>query len=365
VIKAENLTKLFGLGPDSTHGLRKVSFATESGTILSLLGPSGSGKSTSLRCIAGLEKPDEGEISLGAHRVFSSAQNINLTPDKRRIGMVFQSYAIWPHMTVAQNVAYPLQRKRIGSDEVNRRVTRALELVDLAHLAQRDAPNLSGGQQQRVALARAIVDEPEVLLLDEPLSNLDAKLREQMRHELLTLQRQLGLTMLYVTHDQEEALALSNHVVLMREGSVIEAGDPAQLYEAPQHRFTAEFLGLANFLTGTLHSPGGKEEPAVIDTAFGRFVGYVRDSDKAVPELFFRPNCVTLIAPSDTARVNCGQGTVTEVTFLGDQIDVIVKNADHSLRLRLRPSQRPKIGEPIGFSLEQGTVIVFKPRILS
>jgi iron(III) transport system ATP-binding protein len=362
VIKTENLRKVFGLGAHATHGLRNVSFAAESGTILSLLGPSGSGKSTSLRCVAGLELPDEGEISLGLRLVFSSAQNINLTPDKRRIGMVFQSYAIWPHMTVAQNVAYPLQRKRIGSGEVSRRVARALELVDLGHLAQRDAPNLSGGQQQRVALARAIVDEPEVLLLDEPLSNLDAKLREQMRHELLSLQRRLGLTMLYVTHDQEEALALSNQVVLMRDGAVIEAGDPAQLYEAPQHRFTAEFLGLANFLAGTLHSPGREDEPAIIDTAFGRFVGCVRVSDKAVPELFFRPNCVTLIPPSSIASVNTGQGTVTEVTFLGDQIDVVVKGADHSLRLRLPPSQRPKIGEPIRFSVDQGSTIVFKPK---
>jgi iron(III) transport system ATP-binding protein len=361
VIKAENLTKLFGLGPGSTHGLRDVSFAAESATILSLLGPSGSGKSTSLRCIAGLEKPDSGEISLGARCVFSSARNINLTPDKRRIGMVFQSYAIWPHMTVAQNVAYPLQRKRIGADEVNRRVARALELVDLAHLAQRDAPNLSGGQQQRVALARAIVDEPEVLLLDEPLSNLDAKLREQMRHELLTLQRRLGLTMLYVTHDQEEALALSNHVVLMREGSVIEAGDPAQLYEAPQHRFTAEFLGLANFLPGTLQAQEHQGE-AIIDTAFGRFAGCVRESDKTIAELFFRPNCVTLIPPSETGPLNSGQGTVTEVTFLGETIDVVVKSADQSLRLRLPPSQRPQIGEPIGFSLEPGTAIMFKPK---
>jgi iron(III) transport system ATP-binding protein len=252
MIRVERLTKSYGSGAERGEPVvDQVSFQNDTGRFLTLLGPSGCGKTTTLRCIAGLETPDAGEIQVGARVVYSSAGRIDVSPARRRIGMVFQSYAIWPHMNVLENVVYPLRFQRQTSRERRRRALEVLEIVGLAHLADRPAPFLSGGQQQRVALARALVGRPEVLLLDEPLSNLDAALRRNLGGYLRELQLQLGLTVIYVTHDQSEAISMSDSIALMERGRIVEQGDPVSMYCRPRSRFTASFLEDANYLAVT------------------------------------------------------------------------------------------------------------------
>ncbi len=231
-----------------------IDLAVEKGEFLTLLGPSGCGKTTTLRMIAGLEQNDSGRITIGTRVVSDAEKGQFLPPDRRQLGMVFQSYAIWPHMTVFDNVAYPLRIRHRGAAEIKDKVTRALRLVEMEKYAERPAPALSGGQQQRVAIARALVFEPEVLLLDEPLSNLDAKLRTQMGDEFRALQRRLGITTIYVTHDQEEAMALSDRVVVMQAGSILQIGAPQEIYRRPVSRAVAAFFGAPNFIDAKVRS---------------------------------------------------------------------------------------------------------------
>ncbi len=233
----------------------------DEGEFLTLLGPSGCGKTTTLRCIAGLETPTSGELSIGGVVVMSTAgrRRIAVPPEKRRVGMVFQSYALWPHMTVFGNVAYPLRMQRRPRAEVRKRVIEALGLVGLADFATRGATELSGGQQQRVALARAMAAEPRLMLFDEPLSNLDARLRAQMRNLLLRLHQTIGTTSVYVTHDQREAITLSDRIVVMKDGRVVQTGTPAEIYGGPVDSFVAGFVGFDNILDGVVREvgPGG------------------------------------------------------------------------------------------------------------
>jgi len=289
VISVRELTKRFETGGEQVAALDGIAFDVHSRTFFTLLGPSGCGKSTILRCVAGLETPDTGDITIAGETVFSSSRGINVPPNRRRIGMVFQSYAIWPHMTVFQNVAFPLEVQHRG--DVRARTIAALDVVGLAALADRYASRLSGGQQQRVAFARAIVAEPEVLLLDEPLSNLDAALREQMCAELRKLHERLRLTTLYVTHDQNEALSLSDHIAVMREGRFIEVATPEALWNSPRTMFAAQFLGGANVLTGEARPDAGG---AVVRTDFG-VLRTTRVASGRV-SLFVRPENVALIA---------------------------------------------------------------------
>ena len=249
-IEIRNLVKRF----NSTVAVGGISFDVEQGRLVTLLGPSGCGKTTTLRCLAGLESPEEGEIVVGGELLSSSITGQFVSPEDRGVGMVFQSYAIWPHMTVFDNVAFPLRVRRLSRSERQQRVTEALEIVGLAGMAERGATQLSGGQQQRVALARALVYRPKVLLFDEPLSNLDAKLRERMRFELVRLQNELGITSVYVTHDQTEAMAISDRVVVMNQGRIEQIGDPREIYQKPGTPFVADFIGTANFLPGTVAS---------------------------------------------------------------------------------------------------------------
>ncbi len=246
-VTVSGLVKRYG----AYRALDRVGFAVGEGHTLALLGPSGCGKTTMLRCIAGLEMPDEGRIEIGGRVVFDAAAGINLPSEARGLGVVFQSYAIWPHMTVAQNVGFPLKVRGIPKAEQRDRVQRMLEIVGLAAWADRGATQLSGGQQQRVALARALVHEPGLVLFDEALSNLDAQLREQVRVELAMLQERLGFTALYVTHDQAEAFALAETLVVMNKGRVETQGPPREIFARPSTAFTARFLGL-NVLDGTL-----------------------------------------------------------------------------------------------------------------
>src|SRR2546422_4589811 len=228
---------------NAVRAAQDVSFEVPPGKLFTLLGPSGCGKTTTLRSIAGLERPRAGEILVGGEIIYSSTKQVFVPPNRRGLGMVFQSYAIWPHMTVFENAAFPLQvgKKRSPRKQIQERVMRVLKVVALEEMAERQATDLSGGQQQRLALARALVLEPPLLLLDEPLSNLDAKLREEMRFELKRLQRELGITGIYVTHDQVEALAMSNRVAVMRDGRIEQVGAPRAVYESPSSRFVADF----------------------------------------------------------------------------------------------------------------------------
>jgi len=240
-----------------------VSFAVAHGEHLSLLGPSGCGKSTTLRCIAGLETPVSGEIIIDGEAVFSSQRRINILTERRKLSMVFQSYAIWPHMTVFENVAYGLRVQRAPESEIRERVADVLRMVGMEDFAARPATDLSGGQQQRVALARAYAAHPKAILLDEPLSNLDARLRVRMRDEIKDLQRRFDLSTIYVTHDQEEAMAISDRIIVMRNGRIEQTGNPLEIYDAPRTRFVADFIGAANIFAGTFEGEAAGAAPVI------------------------------------------------------------------------------------------------------
>jgi len=254
MLTVRDLTKVYANRFDAqAGGVREVSFELPTGTFFTLLGPSGCGKTTTLRCIAGLERPDAGEITVEGSTLFDAARGLAVPMNQRGIGMVFQSYAIWPHMTVFENIAFPLRvakARRYAREEVRALVDQALSTVGLGGYGDRPATRLSGGQQQRVALARAIVHRPRVLLLDEPLSNLDASLREEMRAELRRLQRQIGVTTIYVTHDQGEALAMSDRIAVMEHGRIVQLDEPRAIYFRPANEFVASFIGAANLMSG-------------------------------------------------------------------------------------------------------------------
>ncbi len=258
-VELDAVEKRFG----ETHAVRGVTLTVPPGTFVAILGPSGCGKTTTLRMVAGFEAPSAGEIRIGGITVSAPARGLFLPPEARRIGMVFQSYAVWPHMTVAQNVTYPLRLRRVPPAERAQRVAALLELTRLDGLGPRYPHQLSGGQQQRVALARALAAEPAVLLLDEPLSNLDARLRQEMRVELKAIQRRVGAAILYVTHDQDEALALADRVAVMGAGVLHQVDPPEAVYGAPANRFVAEFLGYVGFLPAEAAGPGRARLTAV------------------------------------------------------------------------------------------------------
>lgn len=254
-VSLTRVSKVFG----ETVAVQEFTVSVRDGELVTFLGPSGCGKTTTLRMVAGFIRPTEGVVTIGQRVVADAKRDMFVPPEEREVGMVFQSYAVWPHMTVFKNVAYPLKIKKVEKEEIRRQVEEALELVKMPELGDRYPHQLSGGQQQRVALARALVMRPEVLLLDEPLSNLDAKLREGMRLELKELQRQTGMTIIFVTHDQLEAMVLSDRVVVMDAGFIQQIGTPRQIYSQPANRFVADFIGVANFIEcqvapdGSLH----------------------------------------------------------------------------------------------------------------
>src|SRR6202163_4746848 len=260
-----DLRKQFSIGRPAIDG---VSFAVPAGEIVVLLGPSGCGKTTTLRCVAGLEHPTSGEISIAGRVVSSPKRGILVPPRSRDLGMVFQSYAVWPHMTVRQNVVYPLKHRKVTRADANRRVDEVLALVGLTEYAERPVVALSGGQMQRVALARSIVYRPKLLLLDEPLSNLDAKLRLRLRDDLRIILKQAGMTALYVTHDQAEAGGLGDRIGVMRDGKLLQMGTPDQIYNRPADLFVANFTGATNEITGTLVGRSG--EFGVVDFGGGQ-----------------------------------------------------------------------------------------------
>ena len=315
-----------------TPAVQDLSLDIHDGEILTLLGPSGCGKTTTLRMVAGLEKPDEGDIFFGDQAVVMTSRGLCLSPDKRNVGMVFQSYAIWPHMTVAENVAFPLKARRFPKKEIKERVARALELIGLSGFEDRPGPLLSGGQQQRVAFARALVTEPRVLLLDEPFSNLDAKLREQMRISVKLLQKRLKIAMLFVTHDQIEALSLSNRIALINFGVVQQQGDPRLLYEKPANEFVRDFVGRTLLFRGTVQSgnPSGQIaialEGAPDCVVFGRTYDPAGIKSGALVYMGVRPEDVELMpAEGSVAPPGMIGGMIQAALFIGERIEYQVE----------------------------------------
>jgi iron(III) transport system ATP-binding protein len=364
VLKVEGLfTEYPNERGEIVKAAQDITFEVPQGQFFTLLGPSGCGKTTTLRSIAGLERPRAGEISVDGRAVYSSSRKIFVAPNRRGFGMVFQSYAIWPHMNVFQNAAFPLEvgHRRFSSREIRDKVLRVLTAVQLDAFADREATKLSGGQQQRLALARALVMEPKLLLLDEPLSNLDAKLRELMRFELKRLQRELRITTVYVTHDQSEALALSHSIAVMNEGRIQQMGTPREIYDRPRNRFVADFVGSTNFLDGTVLAPGTQAGHFRVRTEIGDIDvlsdDALRSDDRVV--LSVRPEDVDLAetrAPGD----NVLEARVDQKVFLGECVDFQVKLGERILLSRRHPSLRTRIGERIYVSLHPEKCVAFK-----
>ncbi len=353
MLSIENLQKVFhASGNAEVRAVDGINLSVEPGRLLTLLGPSGCGKTTTLRCLAGLERPDSGRIVIGDTTVFDSAKGIFVPASDRGIGMVFQSYAIWPHMSVFENVAFPLRvarNRKYSSAEIKDKVRQALEMVRLGGFEQRSSTQLSGGQQQRLALARGLVHEPKVLLLDEPLSNLDAKLREQMRFELKHLQRTLRITTVYVTHDQSEALALSDEIAVFNAGRIVQRGSPQDIYGQPASRFVADFIGSANFLSGAVTQAAEPDGMVLVATAHGilrcPFAEAVRAGQKVV--ITARPEDLMLYPAAPGDGLNVLAGTVSGRVFLGDVIDYIVDVGDGELRIRARPEHEFRVRETV------------------
>lgn len=322
-IRVNNLIKAF----NQTTIVHGISFDVADGEFVTLLGPSGCGKTTTLRCIAGLERTNGGTIEIDGRIVSQPEHDIFIAPHERDLGMVFQSYAIWPHMSVAENVAFPLIARNVDRASIPDAVSWALEIVGLSHLANRQPSELSGGQQQRVALARAIVGKPKVLLFDEPLSNLDARLRDRTRAEISRIQKELAIPAIYVTHDQAEALSMSDRIIVMEGGHIVEIGTPRGLYRRPNKKFTADFIGAANFLTLTCRgqkwfAPDGL--PITLDPL-------VPGQDGEQRTAVLRSEDLRLTAQSEAAqsdRINTLSGVVEHIQYMGPHIEYAVKVQD-------------------------------------
>lgn len=332
------------------RAVRGVDFAVRESRLFTLLGPSGCGKTTTMRCIAGLERPVAGRISLAGEVVSCSRRGVFVAANRRGIGMVFQSYAIWPHLSVFENAAFPLRvgRVRHSARDIHRKVMHVLEVVGLEAFAQRDAIALSGGQQQRLALARALAMEPRLLLLDEPLSNLDAKLRDRMRFELQRLQLDLGLTAVYVTHDQGEALSLSHEIAVMRDGRIEQIGSPRDIYERPSNRFVADFVGSTNFLDATVIGAAIGPHRYRLGTPIGELViessRALRDAQTVL--LSIRPEDIEITTRDDDGAAALS-GVVTQKVFLGERLDLHLSVGQQPLLLRAHPSLPAEVGQTL------------------
>jgi iron(III) transport system ATP-binding protein len=352
----------------------EVSFDVRAGELITLLGPSGCGKTTTLRLVAGLERGDAGEIDIDERPVASSDSGLFVPPERRGIGMVFQSYAIWPHMTVFGNVAYPLRIRRLSKPQIQDKVERVLDLVGLHGLEDRLATELSGGQQQRVALARALVFEPRLLLLDEPLSNLDAKLRAHMRIELKRLQATTGITTVYVTHDQIESMSLSDRTIVMNQGRIEQVGDPQSLYERPATRFVADFIGSTNLLSAVISGGIAPSGHAVAVTSSGRQVlctaaGDVNAKAGDPVLLLIRPERIRLDpeasaggdASLDTGgNLNRWIGRVSLGVYYGDRREYVIELGDDELHVLASVDVALGRGQEVGVTIHRHHVLMLR-----
>ena len=359
-LKASGLVKRFG----KVLAVDDVSFEINQGEVLTLLGPSGCGKTTTLRIIAGFERAERGEVNVEGQCVLSAQRRIFLPPEKRQMGMVFQSYAIWPHMNVFENISYPLRLRREKESVIREKVGSVLELVGLSGLEKRSAMLLSGGQQQRVALARALVYSPKILLLDEPLSNLDTKLREQMRVELKSLQQRLSITVIFVTHDQIEAMTLSDRLAVMRQGKIEQMGPPQEIYEHPRTPFVQEFIGRVIWLEGNVVENGGQsivielsgDERAHIrcDATDGK----MKKGDAVV--IAIRPEEVELSLNEEGDGFNQVPCRVETAVFLGDRYECHLRYGATTFALPTSRAEPVAAGQKVCLRLSPNSVRIWR-----
>ena len=331
------------------------------GELMALLGPSGCGKTTTLRMVAGLERPTSGEIRFGGNTFISTVDDIELAAHRRNIGMVFQSYALWPHMTVHENVAYPLSVRRVASAEIKQRVSDILEMMGLDSMSAMTIPQLSGGQQQRVALARALVYEPSLMLFDEPFSNLDANLRANMRMELKRLRRKVSMTGLFVTHDQAEALSIADSIAIMNGGRIEQIGAPQDVYERPATRFVRDFLGRVLSLRGTYDRTGGESCVRLADGTTLSCHAPKTDPGNRV-EVSIRHEFVKFYEIDEPARANTVTGVVEELLFIGDRFETRLRISGEPVFTEL-PADRPwREGDSIRLHLPMAALSVWPDR---
>ena len=350
VVSLHGLSKSYG----AQRAVDAVDLDIAPGEFLSLLGPSGCGKTTLLRMIGGFEEPDEGEILLGGRSV------LGIPPHRRTVNTVFQAYALFPHMTVAQNVAYGLRQRRTPRSEIARRVKEVLGLVRMEEYADRQPRKLSGGQQQRVEIARAIVNRPDVLLLDEPLSALDRQLREQMQVELKLLQREVGITFVFVTHDQGEALVMSDRIVVMKDGQVEQQGTPQEVYEHPASAFVASFVGTQNFADGTVADDGTMVAEEATFTPGGEQGEAFSSGDRV--RLALRAEAVRVTGSEPAQPTNKLSGRLAGTSFLGGEIQhVVIAAGGREVfgRTPVRDAEALRTGDTVWCSWEPGSVLVF------
>ncbi len=360
-LEVRNLVKRFG----DDRAVDDISFSVPRGAFLTLLGPSGCGKTTTLMSIAGLHAIDSGSIRVGDAVYTSPREGIFLPPEKRNIGMVFQSYAIWPHMTVSENVAYPLEIRKLGRSEIADRVEDVLKLVGLSEMSDKLATQLSGGQQQRAALARAIVARPSLLLFDEPLSNLDLKLREQMRVEMKRIQNEIGITSVYVTHDQSEALVMSDEIVVMSKGRIEQKGGAVDIYANPINGYVSGFIGIANLLEGRVVAAGADgrglvsvsagPEPVSLPCLLADGLG---DGDEVI--LSVRPeNVHAETAPPADGPVL--EGEVLQIVFLGSHMDCRIAWGGFEWKMLAHPRSGLRAGETVYLRLDSEALRAVRP----
>ena len=332
-IEIQNLFKRF----KDVVAINHIRLDVDQGEMLTLLGPSGCGKTTTLRCIAGLEKPDEGDIVIDGKPMLSQGF---VQPSRRGIGMVFQNYAVWPHMKVFSNVVYGLKLQKIPRQKIREKAQQVLELVGLDGLEDRYPAQLSGGQQQRVALARALVSNPKVLLLDEPLSNLDAKLREELRFEIKSLVRRMGITSVYVTHDQAEAMVISDRIAVMEAGNIVQIGNPQEIYAKPANRFVADFIGTMNFMPGEIVQVLQDRDQAYVHTEFSENMLCKMPDGKAVKTgekvyASIRPEDVEIFMEPPQTGENLFKGTIAHKAYLGNFLYFFVSVGDTMIRVQV------------------------------
>jgi len=353
ILKVNNLSKSFG----NVKAVQEVSFEATEGRVLSLLGPSGCGKTTTLRCIAGFENPDQGEIYLDDRKITP------FPPEKRGIGMVFQNYALWPHMTVYGNLAFGLQIRKVPKPEINKRIKKILSMVQLEGYENRYPRQMSGGQQQRIAMARALVFEPDIMLLDEPLSNLDAKLREEMRFEFTELQKKLGITAVYVTHDQAEALVLSDKIVILDQGKIVQSGTPKEIFSNPKNKFVAGFIAVTSFMDGKVDSLAEEQKKVVVKTDDGLTI-QGNNSNLSVGQrvsVAIRMNAVHFVQDEDEIEknsVNLFKGKIIQSSYLGNIVDYKISVGNWIVRTNTEVKNNFKVGDEVKFYLPPEKIIV-------
>ena len=346
-LRLESLTKRFG----EVVAVDALTLEVPEGELLAVVGPSGCGKTTLLRLLAGLEVPDAGAITLDGEPLFSKAQRVLVPPHRRRVGMVFQNYALWPHKNVFENVAYPLHVQGLSKGEVQKDVAGVLSQVRLEGLEERRPDQLSGGQQQRVALARALVMRPRVLLLDEPLSNLDAHLREDMRFEIKRIQRETGVTIVHVTHDQAEAMAIADRIAVMRQGRLVQTGPPRELYEHPRTEFVARFIGVTNLLPCRVVESDGRRG-VLLPNGAAVEVGDLDGLSEGTAVLSVRPEDIVL------SRDGAGtEGEIAEVVYLGNVVYYTLSCGGVDLRVQAVPGETFEAGERVRFRIRRAAAI--------